>query len=388
MTRFHTRTRAYSYIGGALAVLTVLLGSCRHDSVPSPAAHMLLSDGKYPHATFYKDRYYFTSQPAADTIYLTTVAELTDLGQARPQAVWTPDSAQTFFHLWSPELHRIGDAWYIYFEADDGNMDNHQLSVLENTADDPTQGTWHMKGILHTNDEWNYGLHPTILNTESGLYLLWSGWPKRRTEIETQCIYIARLDNPWTVGSERVMLSHPEYEWELQWINPNGNRLAYPIYVNENPEAFLTPDGHHVCVCYSASGIWTIYHVLGMLTAPANADLLDSTAWTKSPEPLFTSSALSSPHDPPLEPARLTPQDPTTLNPQEPSRALFGTSNVCLITDASTSRLVTTADGTETPLLYEGLWYDDDNTEHRSIFLGTVRWTSDGLPDFGQPAPL
>lgn len=378
MTINFLRLRKIINISSLLLALTALAASCRHNASSVSTTHMLLA-GKYPHAIFYEGRYYFTSQPSADTIYLTAANKLTDLGQAVPQAVWFPDSGKTFFHLWSPELHRIQGNWYIYFEADDGNMDNHQLYVLENTATDPLQGSWHMKGVLHTNDEWNYGLHPTILNIESGLYLLWSGWPKRRTEIETQCIYIARLDNPWTVGSERVMLSRPEYEWELQWINPNGNRLAYPIYVNENPEAFLTPDGRHVCVCYSASGIWTIYHVLGMLTAPANTNLLDSTVWTKSSEPLFTSASFPAGGGTTTDNEAVTP----TAAADFPT-GLFGTSNICLITDAETSKIITSTDGRETPMLYEGTQIIEDK-EVRSIYLGAVHWNDEGLPDFGRP---
>ena len=370
------------FSGIAVFALAFFTTACRQTAVSTEQAHMLLQNAKYPHATFYGDRYYFTSQPTADTIYLTAVGQLEDLAHAEPQAVWSSDNEQPFQHLWSPELHRIQGAWYIYFEADDGNMDNHHLYVIRNANDNPLRGTWEMCGELHTNDEWNYGLHPTILNIESGLYLLWSGWPKRRTEIETQCIYIAQMDNPWTVGSERVMLSKPEYEWELQWINPNGNRLAYPIYVNENPEAFRTPDGRHVCVCYSASGIWTIYHVLGMLTAPASADLLDPASWTKSPEPLFTAYPTPSGSSQNTDGTHETDE---TEESSESLPTLCGTSNICLVTDAATSRLITSADGRETPLLYEGEWFDADGNEHRSVFLGSVRWSDDGLPDFGHP---
>ncbi len=372
-------------------MLVGLLGAffaCNHAEAPSQEVIMLFPYGRYPHALFYQDRYYYTSQPDADTIYLSETATLEALAQAEQQAVWWPDSGQHFYHLWSPELHRIQGKWYIYFEADDGNMDNHHLYVLENSSDNPVQGSWHMKGVLQTNDEWNYGLHPTILQAESGLYLLWSGWPKRRTEIETQCIYIAQLSDPWTVGSERVMLSKPEYEWELQWINPNGNRLAYPIYVNENPEAFLTPDGRHVCVCYSASGIWTIYNVLGMLTAPANANLLDSAVWSKSSEPLFTvlpsSGADSETKSPALgEESSSSADDAGVMD----FPSFCGTSNICLVVDASTSRLIASDNGRKTPLLYEGKWYED-HQENRSIFLGTVTWGDDGLPVFGNPVPL
>ena len=379
----NSRRNIHALAGVAAMVLTALCGACGNTTTTQGEEPVMLTQGKYPYATFYKGQYFFTAQPAADTIYLTATERLEDIAEAKPQAVWTPDSAGKFFHIWSPELHRLRDAWYIYFEADDGNMDNHHLYVLENTSDDPLKGTWQMKGVLLTNDEWNFGLHPTVLNTGTDLYLLWSGWPKRRTEIETQCIYIARLENPWTVGSERVMLSHPEYEWELQWINPNGNRLAYPIYVNENPEAFLTPDGRHVCVCYSASGIWTIYHVLGMLTAPANADLLDPASWTKSPEPLFTGIMAE---ESSIAEKDAEPQNASTSSLAHQFTTLCGTSNICLVTDAATSRLITTDDGRHTPLLYEGMWFTPDDAEHRATFLGNVSWGDDGMPDFGQPA--
>lgn len=381
----NTRQTIIMLAGLAVIGLSVLLGACRPTASSTGEPPVMLTQGKYPYATFFEGRYFFTSQPAADTIYLTATERLEDIAQAKPQAVWTPDTTGKFFHIWSPELHRLRGAWYIYFEADDGNMDNHHLYVLENTNDDPLKGTWQMKGVLRTNDEWNFGLHPTVLNTGSDLYLLWSGWPKRRTEIETQCIYIARLDDPWTVGSERVMLSHPEYEWELQWINPNGNRLAYPIYVNENPEAFLTPDGRHVCICYSASGIWTIYHVLGMLTAPASADLLDPASWTKSPEPLFTGIMAE---EGSIDEKDTEAQEASTSRLAHQFTTLCGTSNICLVADAATSRLITTDDGRHTPLLYEGMWFSSDETEHRATFLGNVRWGDDGLPDFGKPAQI
>ena len=50
--------------------------------------------------------------------------------------------------LWAPEMHRINNKWYIYFAADDGNMDNHQIYVIENEADIPTEGKFVMKGRI------------------------------------------------------------------------------------------------------------------------------------------------------------------------------------------------------------------------------------------------
>ena len=144
------------------------------------------------------------------------------------------------------------------------------------------------------------------------------------------------------------MLSKPELEWERQWINPNGDRSNYPIFVNENPEAFVTPDGRHVCVCYSASGIWTVYHALGMLYAHTDADLLDPNSWTKEQEPLFVA---------------------------DDSNRLYGTSNISLLN---------MPDGKPTEMLYEanllanGQWL-------RCIWVQQIGWNKNGLPEFGRP---
>ena len=262
--------------------------ACQTNDVKHTDDVLLIEKVGYPEGIFYDGNYYVTIQSmGGDSVELFRTSDLTQLAQAQRRTVWSA-ARDTMTHFWSPEIHRINGKWYLYFEGDDGNTDNHHLFVMECEDDDPMTGHFVMKGPIETHAEWNYGIHPNILQLPSGeIYLLWSGWPKRRAETETQCIYIARMENPWTLSSQRVMISQPEYEWERQWINPDGNRSAYPIYVNENPEAFLSPDSQEVIVLYSASGIWTVYTALGMLTAPVTANLLDSASWTKNPEPVL-----------------------------------------------------------------------------------------------------
>ena len=262
--------------------------ACQTNDVKHTDDILLIEKVGYPEGIFYDGNYYVTIQSmGGDSVELFRTPDLTQLAQAQRRTVWSA-ARDTMTHFWSPEIHRINGKWYLYFEGDDGNTDNHHLFVMECEDDDPMTGHFVMKGPIETHAEWNYGIHPNILQLPSGeIYLLWSGWPKRRAETETQCIYIARMENPWTLSSQRVMISQPEYEWERQWINPDGNRSAYPIYVNENPEAFLSPDSQEVIVLYSASGIWTVYTALGMLTAPVTANLLDSASWTKNPEPVL-----------------------------------------------------------------------------------------------------
>ena len=331
----------------AFALAAALTACHRDDAGSDDDPQLVFRQGCYPHAFFWQGKYYFTVQSAkADSITLYAATTLDGIQDGQKRTVWHNDSMQ---HIWSPELHRINSKWYLYFEADDGNTDNHQLYVLENASDDPMKGNFRMKGPIRTNDEWNFGLHPTSFIVGATQYLAWSGWEHRRTETETQCIYIARMLNPWTLDSPRVQLSKPDLEWERQWIDPDGERSNYPIFVNENPEAFITPKGRYVCLCYSASGVWTVYHALGMLHARADADLLDPLSWTKSQQPLFTSGDLTH---------------------------FYGSSNVAM---------VPSPDGSRQLLLYEGTWHDGEGWQ-RSIFVKPVAWTDDDLPDFGRPS--
>lgn len=254
----------------------------------------LLMPGAYPCLAEHGGTYYMLTQdPDVNEIFIYASTQPDSLGAVEPQRVFD-GRGHGMDHIWSPELSRIQGKWYIYFEADDGNTDNHEIYVLENPDEDPLEGSWTLHGPVVTDREWNYGIHPSTFELDGRQYLLWSGWEHRRVETETQCLFIAAMENPWTLSSPRVKISGPDHEWERQWINPGGDRTAYPIFVNENPEPFISPDGRRIIVAYSASGLWTDYCTLGVLYADAGADLLDPASWHKLPEPQHVAESTGS----------------------------------------------------------------------------------------------
>lgn len=311
----------------------------------------VFAQGRYPSVALHKGVYHYIMQPPSNDpnrMYLYSSPSLADIGQTKGKLIFDGRS-RGMHHIWAPEIYHFDKKWYIYFEYDDGNTDNHQIYVLVNPSENPAEGTWTLQGPIITNAEWNFGIHPTVLTAGNRRYLLWSGWEHRRTEIETQCIFIAEMDTPLTLKSRRVLISRPEYEWERQWINPDGSRAAYPIFVNENPSAFLSPDGKKVIVGYSASGIWTLYRTLGLLWADANADLLNPTSWHKVPTPQFCT--------------------------EQPDSIDYGASNICVFTDPEgDSRVV-----------YEVVHFDGRH-EHSSIKTKPLAWDpATSLPIFGSP---
>jgi GH43 family beta-xylosidase len=51
--------------------------------------------------------------------------------------------------IWAPEIHQIEGKWYIYFTADDGNINHHRMHVIESDTDDALGG-YKFMGILDT----------------------------------------------------------------------------------------------------------------------------------------------------------------------------------------------------------------------------------------------
>ena len=56
----------------------------------------------------------------------------------------------------------IDGKWYIYYAADDGNSDNHQMYVLENTNKDPFKGEFVMKGRISTDKDNNWAIDGSV----------------------------------------------------------------------------------------------------------------------------------------------------------------------------------------------------------------------------------
>lgn len=234
-----------------------------------------------PYVIRYKGTYYFTgSYPAFDRIALRKASRLEDLQRAEEVVIWEKHETGPMSHLiWAPELHRIQNKWYIYFGAapNDGQSDdtfNHRIFCLENEAEDPTTGTWVERGKVETGMD-TFSLDATSFELNGSQYLVWG---QQDLDIPGHSnLYIARMENPWTLDTTPVMLAKPEYDWE-----------CIRFKVCEGP-AVIT-HGDRIYITYSASGTGPEY-AMGMLTADLDADLLDAASWSKSPNPVFTTNA-------------------------------------------------------------------------------------------------
>lgn len=231
--------------------------------------------------SFYKDGYFYYTNTTREKLVLWKTKSLTDLKNAEQKVIWTPPPNTMYSkEIWAPEIHSINEKWYMYFAADDGQNRNHRMYVLENTSKDPMKGEWVLKGkVADATDKW--AIDGDVFEHKGILYMIWSGWEGNVNG--QQNIYIAKMKNPWTIESERVKISSPQYDWEKHGYIKG--ETPEQVNVNEGPQ-FLKHK-NKIFIVYSASGCWTDYYTLGMLSIDVNKNLLDANNWEKHPEPVF-----------------------------------------------------------------------------------------------------
>lgn len=196
---------------------------------------------------------------------------LANIQQSVESVVWKSRDDDHSQEVWAPELHQFGDHWYIYYAECDGNNANHRMYVLESEGMDP-MGPYHEKGKIHDfrNDQWAIDL--TVFTYQDNAYAVWSGWETTQGDFP-QNLYIARMSNPWTIGTERVLLSSPTLPWEMS-----------DAPINEGPQ-LLMRDGR-IFIVYSADASWMPSYKLGLLEF-TGTNILNSSSWIKHPHPVF-----------------------------------------------------------------------------------------------------
>ena len=300
-------------------------------------------EGADPFVFRHTDGFYYFCQSEGDVgIAVWKSKKLTDKGVKR--VVWmAPQEGWNTSEVWAPEMHFLNGRWYIYYAADSGQNRDHRTGVLESVTAD-AQGEYVDRGMLYTGDDIvgktdnRWAIDATPLEMGGKLYLIWSGWEGTADE---QWLYIAEMENPYTIRSNRVrMANNDDHLWERVDEKLTGRGLM------EAPQV-LRRDGW-VHVTYSASGSWQPSYKLGRLTIREGLDPMVPANWKKHPEPVFRGNA-------------------RVLGVGHASQTL-------------------SPDGSEDWIVYHSK-IDSAPGWRRSVRMQPFRWNADGTPDFGEPVP-
>lgn len=299
----------------------------------------LLQSGPDPWVIRHNSFYYYMHTTGVDIVMYKT-RKMSDLGKAKQVRIWTPPAkGPNARDIWAPELHRINNTWYIYYTAGSSDSIHPQhLFVMENKADDPTTGTWVDKGQLKDPAADNFALDATVFKYKGQHYFIWSG---HNGKDNLQRLYIARMQNPWTMATHRVEIAAPIYDWEKDGIP-----------VNEGPEILESPKGD-IFLVYSASACWTESYALGIIKLKKGADPLDPANWTKMPTPYLTTNK---------------------------ENGAFGPGH---------NGFFKSPDGKEDWIIYHANSKAGQGCGgHRNPRIQKINWQPDGMPDFGVPVSI
>ncbi|WP_349323051.1 family 43 glycosylhydrolase [Asticcacaulis sp. MM231] len=285
--------------------------------------------------------YMMASVPEYDRLVIRRSRTLAGLRDAQEVLVWRrPESGKLAGYIWAPELHWFDGRWHIYFAAGDGDDKFHiRTYVLSNSAKNPLSGQWAFLGALET--PWDsFNLDATSFVHKGVRYLCWA---QHEPGIDTNSnIYLAPLAGPTTFAAKPVRLSIPTLPWEI---------IGYKV--NEGP-ALLARHGR-LFLTYSASATDANY-CLGMLTANEHADIMEPSSWAKSPAPVFRSS---------------------------PEHNIWGPGHNGFAVDEKGRDM----------LVYHARDYRDIKGDplfdpNRHTRIQVIRYSADGVPDFGVPAAI
>ena len=287
--------------------------------------------------------YFIASVPEYDRLEIRRSTTLEGLRDAPGVVVWRkPDSGPMSHLIWAPELHVIDGKWVIYFAAahtqafDALGMFQHRMFVLECADSDPQRGKWVERGQLKTQFD-SFALDATTFSHQDKQWYLWA--QKDPAIPGNTNLYLAELENAWTIKGKPVMLSKPELEWECRGF-----------LVNEGPAVIR--HGDKLFVTYSASATDENY-CIGLLWIDVKADPQEAANWHKSPQPVFTTSWENRQFGPGHNSFTQTPEGEDVL--------VYHARNYTEI---------------------EGDPLYDPNRHTR---LKLIRWQENGMPDFGIP---
>ncbi len=276
MTMDFTR-RLFLAGAGAATASGALAGVAAKAPVPvNPLVRQRADAQVFLHTDGY---YYMTgSVPEYDRLVLRRSRTLAGLSTANERVLWRHEKTGPMSgFLWAPELHLIDGRWIMYFAAgpSGGGEDVFRIRTFAVVCDGPDAmtGTWTVLGQLTT--PWDsFTLDSTSFVHHGTRYLAWA---QREPGIETNSnLYLAPLATPLTLAAKPARLAVPTLDWEIR-----GFKVAEaPALLARNGKLFMT---------YSASATDARY-CMGMLTARDDADIMDPSAWTKSPQPVFKSS--------------------------------------------------------------------------------------------------
>lgn len=233
------------------------------------------------------DGWYYHIQAKHDktcaSLYLHRTRSFIDFGSSKPVKIHTfgpfaDDAYTSEVWGWFPIIKWTDGHYYIFYAAcKRHDNETHRMFVLKSKKpNDPLSG-YEELGMVNTGGIWAIGLN--YFQWKGRYYAIWSGWRRQDHVHLPQCSYLAKMENPWTIG-ERVEISAPTLGWE-------GTDDGTPIQEG----AMVFEVNGKLVMLYSANASFSNRYAIGMLVyvgGDREEDLMNPANWVKQPEPFIS----------------------------------------------------------------------------------------------------
>ncbi len=214
-----------------------------------------------PYVLFH-DGFYYHCYSNSNGVFVAQSETLWDIDSGKTVMVYDCNMDGALRDWFAPELHRIGEKWYIYAAPDYGDF-MHVMTAL--VCDDPSpMGEYKNCGIIK-GLEGKWTIDGTVLNYDGELYFVYTNCRK---------LYISKMSDPLTLCGEEKVLSKPEFEFETK-----------VGLINEGPAVLY--HGNKIHIVYSANDSKSDEYCLGLLTFKVGGDILDMKNWIKKDRAVF-----------------------------------------------------------------------------------------------------
>ncbi|KAK7429960.1 hypothetical protein QQZ08_003582 [Neonectria magnoliae] len=228
--------------------------------------------GSDPFVTRSGDGYYYLMSTSWTNLEIARSTTIAGLKTATKKVIYTSTASNRCCNVWAPEIHWMGDRWYVYFTAGNkDNLDGQRMHVLKGGAS-AWDDAYTYAGRL--NDVW--AIDASVLRFSTyGNYLMFSC----QYGVKYQSICLQKLnDDHVSLSGSISIISQPDQAWE---------KHSHPV--NEGPAALYA--GGKTMISYSASYCWSPNYCLGLLTWDGKTNPTKASAWTKSNGCLLSSGS-------------------------------------------------------------------------------------------------
>ncbi len=243
------------------------------------------------------DKYYFTSsymqgdtQNAYRYVILRSADTISGLSDAEGGAdneviIWSEyreGDANPWY--WAPEMHYFGGKYNILFLSTYGE-EGWRMTIISCDGDDDPMNpdNWSLTGTVNPDGNGKYpgAFDTTFFKYDGQCYYV---------SPSSSSIWIAKFDenDPLNMTSNLVRLSACTYPWEYN-VGQKGAACDHQ-YVEEGSYVMIH-DGR-IFITYAAATV-DMHYAIGLLYADINSDLTDPENWHKYPQPLLSTSDLT-----------------------------------------------------------------------------------------------